>query len=499
VMPPPPWMSCGLVWFKGAFAAGRLVIGQAAESLTNMQEESIPEEDVQAEQVPPTPAEPLDTGEAVDSGEVPVPDGPGADVETPPGEAPPPRLSRFERRGVAVTNALRTLVRDLYTIQFRRPEGTAKKFKVQLEIDVDPEDNWALHFEPDLLIQVKRQLEDAEAEWGSYIAGRVYDFHADSAKTNQSVPPSATMVFSGYDNFGTPQWCEFSQVLLDRKDPRVDKLFEARAPALNVVQFGKELKSEQLSSYGKGSKTYSLLGQIAFGYLFVPGAKRRIKAGSEKLALTFQVVETRDLQGAFDLRINTIAGVYSEEEIQELLLSDRNMWIYRARELAQRGLDLVKERAVHAKLAHDPSAYNAAMKKVPGVIREFSKSLERGGRQSTRRTHHAEHRRQKDQRPVHKALEDVLSGSLPKMFRDRDRDSNVVIGSGQRAHVFSDEGCHITSFSVTGDELDQRVRKGRWEVMSDEAAQALRDKIQSYIPPKRKAAGEKPGKAPPRD
>jgi hypothetical protein len=464
-----------------------------------MQDESKPDEEAEIEQATQDAVELDAVPESVDS--VVAPEATTiAPLSTPASSPEPanpgtPKLSRFERRSIAASNALRTLIRDLYTIQFRRPEGTAKKFKVRIEIDVDPEDAWDLNFDPDLLEQLRLQLEEAEATWGSYVAGRVYDFHVDSTQSERSVPPEATMVFAGYDNFGTPQWREFSQLLIDRKDPRVDKLFDSKAPALNVVQFGKELKSEQVSSYGKGSKTYSLLGQIAFGYLFVPRAKRRIKAGSEKLAITFQIVETRDLQGAFDLRINTIVGIYTEEDVQDLIFTERNMWIYRARELAQRDLDKIKERAVRAKMAHNPSGYNEVMKDIPEVIRGFSKSLERGDRQSSRRTNHVEHRRQKDQRPVHKALEDVLSGPLPKMYVDLERQSNVVIGQGQRAHVFSADGRHITSFSVTVEEAEQRVRKDRWEVMGEAAAIRLRETIQAYIPPKRKAAKDHAGES----
>ena len=393
--------------------------------------------------------------------------------------APAAKLSRYERRELAAADALRTLIRDLYLEQFRKPAEKAQGFKMALDITIDPSDNWKLVFEPNLQEQVRGAVSDVEAVWGMYQQGRVFDFHADSARSEKSVPPSATMVFAGYDSFGAPKWCEFSQMMIDLQDPRVDKLYESRAPALNVVMFGKQLKADQLSSYGKASKTYSVLGQVAFGFLQVPRAKQRMKAHGDKLAITFQFVETRNEGGQFELRVNTLAGLYELEEVEELLMSERNSWIYHAREAAVRKLETIRNRALAARESGNQDAYNDAMKGIGGVLRGFSKSLERGNRQAKRRTNHAVKRKNQTERPTHKAMDDVKVADASMVYHDTRHDSYVVLGKPNRVHAFSKKGKHITSFTIKPDAVDYRKRTQRWAVLSGDEAETIKQAVVS--------------------
>jgi len=66
-------------------------------------------------------------------------------------------------------------------------------------------------------------------------------------------------VFSGYNSFGIPEWQEFVQALVDARDPRVDQLYADPPALLALVQTGRELRNRQLSSFGRASKTYSIL------------------------------------------------------------------------------------------------------------------------------------------------------------------------------------------------------------------------------------------------
>ena len=400
-------------------------------------------------------------------------------VELPPEQAPTtvPKLSRYERRELAAADALRSLIRDLYLEQYRKPAEKAQAFSMQLNIEVDPLNNWALSFAPNLQEQVRGTVGDVEAEWGMFQSGRVFDFHADTARSDKATPPSATMVFAGYDSFGGPTWCEFSQLLIDMKDPRVDKLYTSHSPALNVVQFGKELKSDQLSSYGKASKTYSLLGQVAFGFLKVARNKQQLRALGEKLALTFQMVETRNSRGEFDLRINTIAGVYTADEIEDLLTMERNAWIFTARESAQRRLDDIRAKALRARKAGDQDAYNEAMKGIGGVLRTMSKSLDRGNRQDKRRTSHAVKRKGNAARPTNKAFEDAKDADVAMMYHDAQHDSIVILAKPNRVHAFSKQGKHITSFTIKPDSVDHRKRKDRWVAIPEADAVAFKQAI----------------------
>ena len=213
----------------------------------------------------------------------------------------------------------------------------------------------------------------------------------------------------------------------------------------------------------------------------MPRARQRIKAYGEKLALTFQFVETRNEQGKFDLRINTICGVYTNDEVEDLLLQERNEWIYRAREVASRNLAKTRQKALRAKEANDQAGCNEAMKGVSSVLRTFSKSLERGSRQTKRRTGHAEKRKKNADRPTHKAIDDMKAADVSNMYRDARHNSIVVLGKSNRVHAFSNDGKHITSFTIKPDAIDQRKRKERWVALPDAEALALKEAVANQV------------------
>ena len=129
----------------------------------------------------------------------------------------------------------------------------------------------------------------------------------------------------------------------------------------------------------------------------------------------------------------------------DLLASGWQAGVYRARETAAAAVEAIERRARGA----DAQAAREAMKQVPVVLRRLAESLDRSGRQDSRRTRHAEERRTQ-QRPVHKALDDVRDASPEKWFFDEKAGTAVVCGPQGRAHAFSPNGRHVTSFSLAG-------------------------------------------------
>ena len=87
-------------------------------------------------------------------------------------------------------------------------------------------------------------------------------------------------------------------------------------------------------------------------------------------------------------------------------------------------------------------------------------------RQHGRRTAHAETRGQQS-RPVHKARDDALAATAADCFHDVIRESIVIRGKGNRAHVFNKSGRHITSLSLQGDEVERRQRRKRYVPLTD--------------------------------
>jgi len=390
-----------------------------------------------------------------------------------------PPLSRAERREKAVADALRTLIRDLQMEQFGVAGlPSAAELDLQLRLRVKPGDNWSLAFEPSLSGQVLHQLQEAGATREAYRSGHCHCFRCQSSVCEHSAPPGPLSVFRGYSATGVPEWTDLHQVLLESKDERVDRLFAARPEVLAAVQLGHGLKVDQLSSFGRSSKTYSILGQVVVGYLLLPH-RRTDPNADRRLAITFQAVETRGRDGAVQVSLNTLAGPLPAADFEELLASDWEPWVYRARELAARALEAIERRAAAARTASRPDDVQAAMRRVPLVLRRLAEFLERGHRQGQRRTRHVEDRRHEN-RPVHKALDDAREATVEALYHDEKTETWVVCGPQGRTHVFNDEGRHVTSLFLKPEAVQFRLRTRRWRKATGEEGETFRKRITAF-------------------
>ena len=367
-----------------------------------------------------------------------------------------PALSRMERREKAALDAVRALVKGYYEDQFgvRLPEE--QDVGLALHIRTRPGENWTVAFDPPLQEQLAGQLQDYQAGRDVYQAGRVFCFRCDSSQCEHATAPSPRHVFRGYTSTGVAEWSELAQVLMDHKDERIDRLFEKRPAILALSQLGRDLKLNQLTSFGKASKTYAILGQAVAGYYTLPGSK------SERLAVTFQIVETRGAEGRFELKLNAIADIQGDLSVTEHLASGWEPALARARDMTARDLTRLETRVIAAREAGRTEEARDALREIPALLRRFTESLERGFRQQARRTHHVEHRRQ-ERRPVHKALDDGRNAAADKFFSDEKTGNIVICGPQSRAHVFNTSGRHVTSFALPPGGAEFRVRTHRWK------------------------------------
>jgi hypothetical protein len=389
-----------------------------------------------------------------------------------------PRPSRFARRELAARDALRTFIRDLHMDRFGAVSPKRGEISIVLRLKTNPAEDWSLRFDPSLGEQLNAQLVDAQAEWNVFQSGRVHCFRCDSSECDHSVPPTPLSVFTEYAPNGTAEWSDFAQVLIRAKDERVDQLFAEHSSIVARIQWGRDLRNRQLSSFGRASKTYAILGQVAAGYFALPSSKER--GDFQKLAITFQIVEARGDAGEPRLRLNAMAHVPGGD-LSELLASNWQTGVYRAREVAARSLEDIERRVKMARENGDAPTARNEMKKVPAVLRRLAESLERSARQDHRRTRHVEERRAQ-RRPVHKALDDARDAAPNRWFFDEKAGTAVVCGPQGRAHVFSGEGRHVTSFILRPESIDFRVRTRRWRLMTQSEAEDFKKKVEEFVP-----------------
>jgi hypothetical protein len=399
---------------------------------------------------------------------------------TPPSAESNTELSRDERRIRAAQDVLRTAIRDICLAHFGEQVVRADDITVHVTVRVRPSHNWSLEFSPPLKDQIISQFGHFDAARDVFVPGHVFCFRCSSSGCEHSVPLSPLHVFKGYDATGRPEWQEFAQALIDEKDERVDQLY-AKPPRLVArFQFGRLLKGRQLAAFGKTSLSYSILGQVVAGYYQLDG---------NRLAITLQVVEGRTRDGRMSLRLNPISHALDGAFLVAWLSADNSASLFRAIQIAERELARIEELVIAAREARDLDRANDLMGRVPGILRRLVEGIERGDRQSGRRTRHVETRRQ-DQRPVHKALEDAASASIDSCYYDEKAGTFVVVGNRGRAHAFSDRGRHVTSFSVKPAAVDFRLRTRRWRRVEPGEWADVRKSLSERTSPEREGDAE---------
>lgn len=377
------------------------------------------------------------------------------------------KADRFTRREQAAANVLRAYIRDLVLAACSTDELPTEPMELSLALEVDPANAFVLTFSPgSLREQVLAQVEDRTARVGAFVPGHVYCYRCHSSQCEHSRSPESGMVFEGYGTTGIPQWKEFGQVLLDLREERVHQLY-ARPPAVVArVMTGKSLKADQLPSFGRASKTYSLLGQVVAGYFLLPEEERM---SAERVAMTFQFVETRRARGAPALHVNLVATLPDGADLAGLFAAGWAPWVDRAYRMAARTVLRMQQQLAERDGATQLSA-GAILGRIPRAMSQLAASLDRGYRQAERRTPHAEQRRRV--RPVQNAVEDTHAARPEKILYDEKTGRIVVCGGHGRFHVFTPEGKHLTTFQGGPDTVEFRLRTERWRHMTEEERKA---------------------------
>jgi hypothetical protein len=321
-----------------------------------------------------------------------------------------------------------------------------------------------------LLEQVERAVREESSRADALQPGRIYCYRCESSACEHAAPPGSRTVFAGYGPTGQPIWTEFGQYLLEQRHPRVGEIFMDRPPTVGVVVFGRQLKGRQLHSFGRASKSYDPLAQLAAGY-FGPGGESGSRP--DRVAISVQIVESRRATGGSRLAMNLI-GVAPESAPIDDYLADHAPEFHDALRAARRRLKEIESNLGH----RSGSDRSEVLRHVPGVLVDLRRALERLERQRTRRTHHVEKRRA-DHRPTHAASRDAARAGADAIFFDRRRETLIVLGPRGRAHAFTVDGRHVTSLVLDSESLSRRIARGRFRPATLKEIENLRSSLSS--------------------
>nr|HPQ39871.1 hypothetical protein [bacterium] len=191
---------------------------------------------------------------------------------------------------------------------------------ITLSLAVRPgESSLSVAMDPPLLDQIRNQLRDLDVQRGVYRRGAVYCYLDESSECPHCRPDSPSHVMAEYLPNGIPEWRDLRDVLIDEHPALAAQLFETRDLTAAVYMRGRDIKHRLLSSFGKSSRTYNILGQIVCGFLTIHPSEISDHAVTD-LALTIQAVETRDVGGQMNLGLNIISGFHDLNILDHLTM-----------------------------------------------------------------------------------------------------------------------------------------------------------------------------------
>ena len=335
------------------------------------------------------------------------------------------------------------------------------------------------------------------AHRAAFRPGAVYCLRCNRADCEHALPAGPREVFAGYGKTGVPRFLDFAQLLLERSDPRVDRLYQDRPALLARTSMGQDLTGDLLAAYRENEPGYRLHGQVAAGWYRVADAAGRPAV----LALTFQVVSTQPAGSPRRYGLNVL-GIGPEGEPLEHLFDRLGTlpWAAAVRwaqdALESIGREVPRQNPVRRQAqgsAQDGSGQGSAAagdgkgktrrpgvgKRITGVLNGLSRRLEKDRRSAERKTRHARDRQAQGDRPTHMALADLARAGDEDVLVDRRQDTVVVLGDKGRAHVFNFAGKLVTSIRYNPESIERRRRRDLWRPASGAEIARLRSSVRA--------------------
>jgi len=327
----------------------------------------------------------------------------------------------------------------------------------------------------DLVDALRQHLDEGLTAMRAWRPGAVYCFQSASCDAPQCTPPDDADTFSGYTASGKPEWTSFVNLCIDRKDPRVDKLFDPHPEVIALAMDTEVITSAQLPVFGKDSHAFRVLGQVAVGLL--PRRLGRAQTSpQDRIALTLQIIETRSEEGRPRLRLNIIGM-----SLDEIAAAAGETGPRGPAESLRRTINETRRAMVTLEARIERSGHGDDPAKVAALVRPLLSQLRgdiaRCFRSGRHRTQHAEKRHTDGKRPTSFAMGDAENATDEHILGDARRNTIVVLGPRSRAHVFSKEGRHVTSLRLDPGELERKMNQSRWQSITAEEIQTFRSTL----------------------
>ncbi|RMG48212.1 MAG: hypothetical protein D6718_02255 [Acidobacteria bacterium] len=369
-----------------------------------------------------------------------------------------------------IGEALRLLAREIRRRAERHPAahlppGRDERVVLRLRLPLDEREGALEEAAERARSEIERSVGATMSRRAAFRPGHVYCLRCGSADCGHGTPQRAREVFAGFGPTGMPRFVDLGQFLLERHDPRVERLYAGGRGLVAEVVGEAELTWDLLPSFRDRANGYRIHGQVVAGWFRVSDA-----AGvRQPIAVTLQLVSTRAGRRR-RYALNAIGTGPDGEPLDRLGdRLDSFPWSGPLR-WAQGVLDGVRGAEPDGELFR---------KRIGGLLTALARRLERGERARGRRTAHAEERHGSGERPTRLACADLARAAPDDILFDARRGTLIVLGERGRAHVFNEEGRLVTSVRYPPEAIERKRARGLWRPASREQIEALREQVRS--------------------
>lgn len=311
-----------------------------------------------------------------------------------------------------------------------------------------------------------RQADQAQEARDAFRSGHVYCFWCESPVCEHSSPSEPMHVFDGYEPTGRPRWVDFAALCYELKDERSDRVLSGSDEIVALYTPGSRLKAAQIPEFGGESEIYDVIGQVNAGYF-------KNRTGDRDLAVSIQVVGSKRGDGLVHLTLHVIATSDLFDVTGGTHDADLQRMIFAARQRLH-----AAERTLHRSVRRGRQRGSRTMgSEVERVLRDLVRDIDHHYRTHGRRTKHARKRSDDRGRPTETAFPEARRAHVSDVLRDVVSDAFVVLGKRGRIHVFREDGKHVTSVRMGGDEIRRRCSTKRWIRLPEERVLAFRERL----------------------
>ena len=284
--------------------------------------------------------------------------------------------------------------------------------------------------------------------------GTVYCLHTKQALT----PSDPMMIFQGYDVLGRPQWQSFLQACLEAQVSGIETAFSEHSQPIALLKLPPFApKSLNVES----QLVYEVLGQLSIGP--VNESIRAVRPQDTKRVLSIQILKLAVQQMPLEMRVNVLG--FTEDEIQDgaargeprgPLAQIRNQLQFLQKNIAKLSEKNQKRLKTDVQVQQE----------VDDLLNTFKDAVLKIILDGKHRTHHARHRHYQMTRPTSQAWHDAAKAGKERLFFDQHHQTYVVIGPKRRAHIFNQQGKHVTSMRLGHGEVDKKQASQRWVLLT---------------------------------